>query len=152
MRDFQRQRVYNWENKHIAPFDKSRIPFSQIQSIVDYVWEQEKLTNPPRVFAFPKHVTTKCGDANRIRIRFHENEKTPTWVILHEIAHSLTMTFDWEIADRHGPEFVGMYIHLVSKHLKFQPLALAYTAQISGVKFTLGVTPAFTRKVYLAKG
>ena len=37
-RDYQRSRIYAWEDRHIHPRDRSVIPFEQAQSIVNYVW------------------------------------------------------------------------------------------------------------------
>lgn len=137
-RDFQKSKVYRWENANIAPHDKSRVSFDQIQEIVNYVWEGEGLKYPPRVEPFPKQVTTKCGDATRLVIRFHEEELTPTWVVLHEIAHSLTSTHDGERMDRHGPDFVGIYMQLVEKHLGIPQAVLWHTASMEKVKYNIG--------------
>ena len=125
-RDFQKQRVYDWEDKIIAPRDHSKVPYPNIQAIVDHCWPTP---HPPRVQPLPPN-SRKLGTGHRLRLRFPQTTPTPTWVILHELAHALTY------GDGHGPQFVGAYCHLVNRFLGV-PLPLLYaTARASNVKYS----------------
>lgn len=69
------------------------------------------------------------GTGHRLRLRFLAHKPTPTWVILHEMAHALTC------GDGHGPNFVGVYMQLVERWLNIPQALLHYTAREAGVKF-----------------
>ncbi len=134
--DFQRHKVYAWEASHVNGMDRARVPFSNIQAVVDHVWSDMGLLYPPRVRAMPKQKTTAAGDANRLSVRFHEHGAT-TITILHELAHSMTM--DVEGAGfMHGPGFVGVYMKLLDKYIPAANLPmLMHTANISKVQFNI---------------
>ena len=141
MRDQQKNKVYSWEQRYIAPHDKSQVPFEQIQSLVDHVWEQEGLQHPPRVKNLPRNAHCRSGDATRTIVRFHEGT-TPTWIILHELAHSMTSDVDHN-SNWHGSLFVGQYILLVSKYLGIKLSDLIVSARKDDVKYKLGYVCQF---------
>lgn len=132
--DPQKNKVYDWENREIAPYDKSDIPFEQIQSIVNYVWQSENLRYPPKVKKIPKNVKTKVADATRLELRF--GETTPTWVVLHELAHSMTAMCDG-VSNLHNEYFLGMYMQLVDRYLHIPLVSLMYSAHRDGLKFKI---------------
>lgn len=47
--DAAAKKVYAWEDEVVAPLDGSRVPFEQMQALVDYVWVSEGLRCPPKV-------------------------------------------------------------------------------------------------------
>lgn len=142
MRDYQRQRVYDWEDQHIRPKDRSVIPYSQAQAMVNYIWEQEGLLFPPTVREMPKQNRTAEAKANRSNV-WVKPEGIASWVLLHEIAHSLTTdTFDEE-SQRHGPAFVGVYMRLLEKHIRIPLSLLMYTAKQDKVDFNITAKYAF---------
>lgn len=134
LRDFQKQRVYDWEDRHIAPRDLTPVPFDQIPHIVHHCWPGPY---PPKVEALHK-LSRMEGTGHRLRLRFPTDRPTKTWIILHEMAHALTF------GDGHGPNFVGAYIHLVEKYLNIPIAFLHYTAKASNVKFNVCPTFNFT--------
>ena len=99
-RDCQRGRVYDWENRTIAPLDRSMVPFCHGQGIVEAIWTEMGLRYPPKVEPMPRQSTATLADATRLRIRLPE--KTPSWCILHELAHAMTATHNGR-SDGHGP-------------------------------------------------
>jgi len=136
VRDYQRQRVYDWENRNIEPKDSSIIPYAQAQMMVNYIWEQEGLLFPPSVREMPKQNRTVEAKANRSNV-WVKPEGISSWVLLHELAHSLTTkTFD-EDSQRHGPAFVGVYMRLLEKHLRIPLPLLMYSAQKEKVDFDI---------------
>jgi len=124
-RDFQKSRVYRWEDRHIKPRDQSQVPFDNIQTIVEHCWPYD---HPPKVEALHKNARS-LGTGHRLRLQFPSHQPTPTWIILHELAHALTC------GDGHGPNYVGVYIQLLEQYLKIPMAFLHYTARASGVKF-----------------
>jgi len=134
-RDYQRSRIYAWEDRHIHPRDRSVIPFEQAQSIVNYVWTEAGRTYPPKVVAISKTATRSVATANRLRIRIPRHG-IKTTVLLHEIAHS--MTGDIDKSGDHGAAFAGTFMRLVSRHIQtFQLAELMRTAELEGVDFSL---------------
>ncbi len=135
-RDYQKSRCYAWENRHVGPVDHSEVAFKDIQAIVDYIWDKEGLKYPPRVVEMNprKHA---MGTGSRTQLEFKIDRTVPTWVIIHEVAHSLTSDLESSI-DGHGPVFVGAYMKLLDKHIPGLNLpVLMHTANISKVKFTM---------------
>ena len=136
-RDYQRSKVYAWEQEYIAPHDSSQVRFEDIPAIVNYVWEAEGLLYPPAIEAFPKQMKRNAADATRLTLRFHEDQCTSTWIILHEIAHSMTSEA-WGNSNQHGSDFVGVYILLASKYLGVRLSDLIVSARESKVDYNLG--------------
>ena len=138
-RDRQKSKVYAWEDKYIAPFDKSNVPFDNIDGIVKYIWEQEGLKYPPEVKKIDvrKHA---LGTGCRTAVRFQEN--TPTWLILHELAHAMTSTV-YNESNRHGALFLGIYIQLASRYLKLDFTALVDSAIACGLRVDAEARPVF---------
>ena len=143
LRDYQKSRVYKWEDTHVDPLDKSRVEFKNIQAIVDYIWGELGLLFPPKVKAISPQ-SNYLGYATRLNVKFHENKTTPTWIIIHELAHSLTSTVDGD-SDRHGPNFVGVYMKLLDKFIPGANLImLMTTAKLSKVDFDVSAPYAIT--------
>lgn len=114
VRDYQRSKVYAWEQKHVAPLDNSRIKADHVQATIDYIWSELSLEYPPK--AMRLHANNSSAEAKANRMKIWTRDTISTWVLLHELAHSLTNTFDNK-GDRHGPRFVGAYYELLTKFL-----------------------------------
>ena len=142
MKDYQRSKVYKWEAEHLYSMDRQIVPFSQIQAIVNWVWEDMGLKFPPIVKVLPKQATTIAGDATRTVVRFQE-EGVATRTILHELAHSMTAGIEGK-GHQHNEYFVGMYMVLLEKYMKIDMLYLWYTAEKNGVKFEKFMKPRIT--------
>ena len=140
MEDFQQRRVYAWEQKCIYPFDRNKVAASQAQSVVNYIWENEGLQYPPIVDLIDAKVKRWAGQACRTHIWLQPNVSTA--VIVHELAHSLTMAID-DNMEGHGPKFVGMYMKLLEKYCNMNLLMLIHTAASHGIKTDLSVKPLF---------
>jgi hypothetical protein len=146
-RDSQKQRVYDWENAVIAPLSKGGVPFDRAQAFVDGVWLSHGWLYPPQVLLMPKQATATMATGNRAEIRIQAN--TPDWVILHELAHTLTANEDGHggrYNDGHGADFVGLYIKLLERVLNIPTLMTMYTLKQAGVKFNLAARPWMQRR------
>ncbi len=142
MRDLQRSRVYAWEDAVVAPRDRSAISFEKAQMLVTGVWLAEQLLYPPRVEPMPRQARRTWATGSRTTIRLPQDRPTPTYVILHEIAHALNSTIDGD-TDAHGPDFFGLYMGLLDRRLRIPMPLLMFTAQQHGVTFNLAAKPRF---------
>jgi hypothetical protein len=141
--DSQRQRVYDWESRHVAPLDTGHVAFDNIQAVVNHVWAAERLQYPPQVETLTDRATTKAADATRLEVRFKAGG-TKTWIILHELAHSMTSTCEG-IGESmgHNRVFVGVYMRLLEKYLGVNLLVLMATAKSMKVDFDIMASPVF---------
>jgi len=142
MKDPQRFRVYAWEEAVVAPRDPSAIPYEQAQMLVDGVWLAEQLLYPPRVAPMPRQARRTWATGSRTTIRLRQDGPTPTYVILHEVAHALSSTVDGD-SEAHGPDYVGLYMGLLDRRLRRTMPLLLFTAAQHGVAFNLAAKPRF---------
>jgi len=140
IRDRQRQRVYDWENTVVQPQSSRIVKFEQAQAFVDGVWLALGLRFPPRVELMPAQAKTRWATGNRARLQLRD--KTPAWIILHELAHSITQEHDKD-HESHGADFVGVYIKLLEKVLNIPTIMLMYTLKEHGVRYNLAAQPKF---------
>lgn len=142
-RDSQKSRVYAWEDKIIAPFSKGAVPFDKAQTFVDGVWLAHGWLYPPRVEPMPKQTRRIMASANRAVVRLRES--VPDWVILHELAHTLTCDVDGHSA-AHGADFVGIYIKLLERVLNVPALMTMYTLQKAKISYNIAALPWMQRR------
>jgi hypothetical protein len=138
VKDYQKSKVYAWEDSVIAPLCKGAVPFDKAQAFVDGVWLAHGWSYPPLVSRMPKQATATVATGNRAEVRLPA--VAPDWVILHELAHTLTSDHDGR-SDLHGAEFVGVYIKLLERVLNIPTLMTMYTLKQAGVKFNLAANP-----------
>lgn len=133
-RDYQQDKVYWWEDHEIGPRTNLIIPFHRAQMFVDGVWLSLGLMGAPIVEPISKRF--KRVRARGCRPYIEIPDECPAWIILHELAHSLTMDYDaCRDCDGHGPKFMGKYLTLLDKVLGI-PLALTmYSAKVHGLDY-----------------
>ncbi len=138
--DYQKSRLYSWEQVHVNPVDRQLVPYDNVQNVINHVWSEMGLLYPPRVTPMHKNVTKWAGSANRLVVNIPEHGAT-TITILHEIAHSMTM--DLEGAGfQHGPGFVGVFMRLLDRFVPALNLpVLMFTASQMNVKFNITQQP-----------
>lgn len=139
-RDYQRSRVYAWENRVIAPHDPTFVPFAAAQGMVDAIWSDMGLRFPPAVERLAPQARTTIASADRLAI--YLAGQTPSWCLLHEIAHAMTSTADGR-SDGHGPHFVGLYLHLLVRYLRRAEEELKDSLRSDGIKFVANPQPSF---------
>jgi len=139
MKDPQKNRVYAWEQFEVAPHDRGEVPFDGIQPIINHIWAERGLEFPPQVMPMFKKKTKKA-DATRTVVRF--GEKTHTWIILHELAHSATSLCSGE-SNYHGALFMGIYLQLLEKYLKLDFQKLVQSARNAGIQVKENAVPVF---------
>lgn len=135
MADYQRSKVYAWENY----LEKGEvIKFDDIQNFVNMVWEKSGLKYPPIVEKMPKHRTTAIADATRFKLRFHGD--CVKRIVLHEIAHSMTASVDGK-SHQHNEIFVAVYMGLMERFMGLSMNMLEQSATMCGVKFSNNTKP-----------
>ena len=97
--------------------------------------------------AFPRRwngcraqATTRLADASRLVIRLPG--QTPSWCVLHELAHAMTTTHDG-VSDGHGPVFMGMYVRLLVRYLRLDEAGLLASLAEAGIAVDSEARPVF---------
>jgi hypothetical protein len=142
-RDWQRSRVYAWEDRVIAPRDRSRIPFPAAQGMVNAIWSETGLRYPPRVEPLPAQARTRVADADRLTLRLPR--LAPSWHLLHELAHSMSTTHDGR-SDGHGPVFMGIYLQLLGRYLRLDEVELLQSLAVAGIQAHANARPVFVTR------
>ena len=146
MRDTQKGKVYKWEKEVCPKYDRSSVSFDEIPAIVNHVWSEMGLEYPPVVLSMPKQNRKALAKGDRNNVLFDEDSSYPTWIILHELAHSMTISREFQKNERHGPNFVGVYMKLLEKFLNIPMIILMGSANLHGVKFNFDAKPVFLDK------
>lgn len=138
--DAEARCLYAWEDAEVAPRDRSRVPFAQLQTLVDHVWAAEGLRFPPRVRPLPRGAHATMARATRLAVE--APPELSSWVLLHELAHAMTSTAEGASAG-HGPLFVGMYLRLLVRHARMPEEELARSLAAAGIPFDPAARPVF---------
>ncbi len=138
--DRQRSKVYAWEKRFVASWDRSSITFAQAQGMVDAIWTEMGLRFPPKVEPLPRQARSTVADANRLSIRLADTSRS--WWLLHELAHAMTSTYGGQ-SDGHGSKFMGMYAQLLTRYLRVPPEALLKSLSAAGIEIDEQAQPVF---------
>jgi hypothetical protein len=134
MKDYQRKRVYAWENAVVGPRCSTIVPYCNGQTYIDGVWLSQGWIRPPQVVPLSTRAIATMAKANHGQVYLPRHRPLPAWVLLHELSHSLT-------DDAHGPNFVGMYIDLLERVEKLPKLMTMFSLQQAKVDFNLAAQP-----------
>ena len=139
-RDRQRSKVYAWEERFVVPHDANLIAFADAQGMVDAIWADMGLRFPPKVERLPHQAHRTLADASRLSIRLAH--RSPSWCLLHELAHAMSSTHD-EGSDGHGPKFMGLYAQLLVRYLRLSADALSTSLAAAGIEVDAQAKPVF---------
>jgi hypothetical protein len=139
-RDRQRSKVYAWEESFVAPCDPSSIMFAQAQGMVDAIWAEMGLRFPPKVEPLPRQARSTVADASRLTIRLADI--SPSWWLLHELAHAMTSTYDG-LSDGHGAKFMGLYAQLLTRYLRIPTDVLLESLLTARIEIDMQAEPVF---------
>ena len=84
--------------------------------------------------------TATVARANRLSILLAD--RTPSWCVLHELAHAMTSHADGR-SDGHGPLFMGVYLQLIVRYLRLDPQILIDSLRDAGIEITRDARPVF---------
>lgn len=124
----------------VAPRDPSLVPFAAAQGMVDAIWSEMGLRYPPAVEKLPRHATATLASADRLTLLLPD--RTPSWCLLHEIAHVMTTSVEGH-SDGHGATFMGVYVGLLVRYLRLDAAELHRSLQHAGIKVAVDAHPVF---------
>ena len=139
-RDRQRSKVYAWEERFVAARDQTSIRFAQAQGMVDAIWAETGLRFPPKVERLPRQARCTFADATRLSIRLPAS--SPSWWLLHELAHVMTSTADGQ-SDGHGPKFMGLYVKMLARYLRMPVEASLMSLEAADIAVDMRAEPIF---------
>jgi len=117
-----------------------RRPGQAARAVVDAIWSDMDLRYPPAVAPLSRQAATTIARANRLSIL--PADRTPSWCVLHELAHAMTSRADGR-SDGHGPVFMGVYIRLIVRYLRLDPQILIDSLQDARIEIVRGARPVF---------
>ncbi|MGH7748144.1 MAG: hypothetical protein ACREQ5_25800, partial [Candidatus Dormibacteria bacterium] len=129
-----------WENQIVVPRDPTTLPFSAAQGMVGAIWVDMGLHYPPEVAPLPRQATATTARADRLSLFLPEH--TPSWCLLHELAHAMTTTADGR-SDGHGSVFMEVYLQLLSRYLRLDAADLRQSLRAAGVAVAWNARPVF---------
>ncbi len=109
--------------------------------MVNAIWSEIGLQYPPKVEPLPARAKATVASASRLSIFLPE--QTPSWCLLHEIAHAMTSTMDGH-SDGHGALFVGVYVRLISRYLRLDPAELIWSIELEDIQIESNALPTFS--------
>src|SRR6185437_14692610 len=139
-RDRQRSKVYAWEERFVAARDPTSIVFAQAQGMVDAIWAESGLHFPPKVEHLPRQARSTFADATRLSIRLPAS--SPSWWLLHELAHAMTSTMEGQ-SDGHGPKFMGLYVKMLARYLRMPMDASLMSLEAADIEVDMRAEPIF---------
>ena len=124
----------------MAPCDPTTLPFSAAQAMVDAIWSDMSLRYPPAVASLPRQARSTIARADRLSILLPD--LTPSWCLLHELAHAMTSHADGR-SDGHGPLFIGIYVQLLARYLRLDRLMLVNSLRDASIEILRDARPVF---------
>ncbi len=124
----------------VAPHDPTDLRFAAAQGMVDAIWSDMGLRYPPAVIPLPRQATAMLASASRLLVVLPD--RTPSWCLLHELAHAMTSTAEGQ-SDGHGSRFMGVYVRLLVRYLRLDPAELIRSAGAAGIAVAADAQPVF---------
>src|SRR5207249_3216651 len=94
----------------------------------------------PKVERLPRQARATVADATRLSIRLADT--SPSWWLLHELAHALSTTHDGQ-SDGHGAVFMGLYARLLVRYLRVPTDTLLTSLKADGIAADMQAEPIF---------
>ncbi len=108
--------------------------------MVNAIWSEMGLLYPPKVEPLASQATTTVASANRLSIFLPE--RTPSWCLFHEIAHSMTTDLEGQ-SDGHGSLFMGLYVRLLVRYLRLDLAELVGSVRSENIQIEPNASPIF---------
>jgi hypothetical protein len=124
----------------VAPCDRTNLPFSAAQGMVNAIWSDMGLRYPPAVARLSRQARVTIARADRLSISL--TDQTPSWCLLHELAHAMTSHADGR-SDGHGPLFMGVYVQLIARYLRLDPRILINSLEHARIEIISDARPVF---------
>ena len=108
--------------------------------MVDAIWSDMSLRYPPAVASLPPQARSTIARADRLSILLPD--LTPSWCLLHELAHAMTSHADGR-SDGHGPLFIGIYVQLLARYLRLDRQMLISSLRNAKIEISCLTRPVF---------
>ena len=108
--------------------------------MVDAIWLDLGLRYPPVVASLPRQARSTIARADRLSILLPD--LTPSWCLLHELAHAMTSHADGR-SDGHGPLFMGIYTQLLARYLRLDRQMLISSLRDARIEILRDARPVF---------
>jgi hypothetical protein len=106
--------------------------------MVDAIWADIGLRYPPAVTSLSRQARSTIARADRLSILL--SDWTPSWFLLHELAHAMTSHADGR-SDGHGPLFMGIYVQLITRYLRLDRQTLISSLRDSKIDILCEARP-----------
>jgi hypothetical protein len=124
----------------VAPCDPTVLSFAEAQAVVDAIWSDMGLRYPPAVAPLSRQARSTIARADRLSILLAD--RTPSWCVLHELAHAMTSHADGR-CDGHGALFMGIYFQLIVRYLRLDPQMLINSLRDAKIEAIRDARPVF---------
>jgi len=124
----------------VAPCDPTILSFAEAQAVVDAIWSDMGLRYPPAVAPLSRQASSTIARADRLSILLAD--RTPSWCVLHELAHAMTSHADGR-SDGHGALFMGIYFQLIVRYLRLDPPMLINSLRDAKIDAIRDARPVF---------
>lgn len=124
----------------MAPCDPTVLSFAEAQAVVDAIWSDMGLRYPPAVAPLSRQASSTIARADRLSILLAD--RTPSWCVLHELAHAMTSHVDGR-SDGHGALFMGVYFQLIVRYLRLDPQMLINSLRDAKIEVIRDARPVF---------
>lgn len=115
VRDYQRQKVYEWQWKNIRGYFK-RVSQKNAEKLVQSISDEFNLRAPDLRFRDDRYHDYCYFEAERHEIGGHKSLRN-IGNLVHECAHMVDIHAERNIFSCHGPSFVEILIRLAAKHI-----------------------------------
>ena len=126
--DYQRKRVYRWEEDNVFPFDDRCLSWDNCERFFNRVWKNAGTESEAKLVK-SKRFTRPMAFSDQVFLPVCDKKSWTRPVLLHEISHLLEFPF------QHGPRFVSRYMDLCVEFLGMKPEDLESSAARYGVLF-----------------
>jgi hypothetical protein len=124
----------------VAPHAPGMVRFADAPAMVAAIWAELGLRYPPAVERLPRNARVTMASANRLSLFLPD--ETPSWCLLHEMAHALSSTQDGG-SDGHGAIFVGLYCQLLVRYLRLDGEKLMVSLHEANISIQPDAMPIF---------
>lgn len=143
MRDTQQERLYAWEEKWVD-WNRNTLTLAECRELSKWACRHFKLKIAPVVKQhMNKHLSYSISEVCLISLRADQHKNRA--IVLHETGHFIADEIFGDKVQPHGPEFTGVYLHLLIKAEVAPAIAICASAKAAGLKWK-EVTPAMVKE------
>lgn len=150
IRDYQRQRVYDWESAIFSKLESTKLSLDRIRHICNKVSRHYHIRTPIVGDGRARSSAAWVSYINTVAFpRWSRKE----WIVLHEMSHcvhwNFCRDFKSKVHSSHGPMFVAIYMFLLNRYFDVPITVLTSSAIDAGVDYgNLDLCPSDALREY----